>query len=55
MNGGHEQERYEVLEVAFSNAGAHPWTMMVLILDADAALTAVKSPGRSHNHACRTQ
>ena len=55
MRGSHEQKRYEVLEVTLSNASAHPRTVMVLILDADAALTAVKSSGWSHDHACRTQ
>jgi len=49
MYCGQHKERQEVLEIAFTDAGAHPWAVMVLSLYTDATRTAMESSGRPHD------
>ena len=42
MQGCHPEERQEVDHVTLSDACAHPWAMMILLLDADSTSAAME-------------
>ena len=52
MKGRQPQERKEVDHISLSDARSHPWTVVVLLLDAHPTGAAVEGSWRSEQIAC---
>ena len=48
MHGSIEQEADKVAQIPVTDAGAHPWTVMVMHLNTEAAVRAVERARWSH-------
>ena len=55
MKGRQPQEREEVDHISLSDARSHPWTVVVLFLNAHPTGAAVEGSWRSEQVACRAQ